>query len=327
MDSGARPKLAETDCVEHSASGNGATIDVLTIEAGTDLAQPAVRRDAQEALEGGGVILLPKAGFALTAREHELLSDLRNILAREPDGANGRPTIIFDPARGKIANFNYAFSGWKLVRAEIRRAVLPEIEAMMARFSQWAEDLIGRLLPSYLPVLDRDRITYRPNRRDAVQPLHVDSAYGYPTQGRGMLRVFCNIDPLNRPRVWQLGEPFEPFARRFLPAVHLRPPSWTAATLARLGVVGGAQTPYDRMIAELRRLGKGDEAYQRTAPRRVVEFPSGSAWIAITDLVLHGAMSGQHSVDQTFFLPAAGMRDAARSSLRILERLSGHRLV
>ena len=39
-----------------------------------------------------------------------------------------------------------------------------------------------------------------------VQPLHIDSAYGYPTQGRGMLRIFCNIDPLDRPRVWQLGE-------------------------------------------------------------------------------------------------------------------------
>jgi len=319
MSSAARPELSE--------SADGATIDVLTLEAGTNLEEPAVRRDAQEALEAGGVVFLPQGGFELTARERALLSDLRNILTQEPNSANGRPTIIFDPARGKIANFNFAFSGWKLVRAEVRRAVRPELEALMLRFGGWAERLIGGLVPSYPSVLDRDRITYRPNRRAAVQPLHVDSAYGYPTQGRGMLRVFCNIDPLDRPRVWHVGEPFEPFARRFLPAVHLRSPSWTAATLARLGIVGGAQTPYDRMIAELRRLGKGDEAYQRTAPRRVVEFPSGSAWIAITDLVLHGAVSGQHSLDQTFFLPAAGMRDAGRSSLRILERLSGQRLV
>jgi len=325
--SAAPPELAAHDRVGGAAHRPASVIEVLTIDAGADLTQPAVRRDALDALEGGGVVLLPSVGFELNARERHLLSDLRNILAREPDGDNGRPTIIFDPTRGKLANFNYAFSGWKLVRADVKRSVLPELQAMMVRYGGWAEDLIARVLPSYRSVLDRDRITYRPTRRNAVQPLHVDSAYGYPTQGRGMLRVFCNIDPFDRPRVWQLGEPFEGFARRFLPSVSLRRPSWTTAALSRLGIIGGAQTPYDRMLAELRRLGKGDVTYQRTAPRRVVEFPGGATWIAITDLVLHGAVSGQHSIDQTFFLPPTAMRDAARSSLRILERLSGQRLV
>ncbi|SFM20712.1 Kdo hydroxylase family protein [Nitrosomonas communis] len=36
-----------------------------------------------------------------------------------------------------------------------------------------------------------------------------------------MLRIFTNINPANGPRIWQLGEPFEPFMRRFLPAVRL----------------------------------------------------------------------------------------------------------
>ena len=80
------------------------------------------------------------------------------------------------------------------------------------------------------------------------------------------------------------------------------------------------------MIAQLRRLGKRDEAYQRTAPRRIVEFPSGSSWLAITDLVLHGAVSGQHSLDRTFYLPATAMRDPSRSSLSILERMTGRKL-
>jgi hypothetical protein len=142
-----------------------------------------------------------------------------------------------------------------------------------------------------------------------------------------MLRVFCNIDPLNRPRVWQIGETFEPFARRFLPAVRLRRPGRAASLLGHLGIVGGRKTAYDLLLAELRRLGKDDADYQRTAPRRVVEFPSGSTWLAITDLVLHGAMSGQHSLDQTFFLPASAMRTPSRSSLHILERLRGHALV
>lgn len=312
---------------ERPSTDAASAIDVLRIDGGLDLSAAGVQRDALEALESGGIVLLPTAGFRLLDSERQLLSDLGNFLTKAPDSANGRPTIIFDPARGHIKKFNYAFAGWRPVRAEVKPAALPDLERMMVRFGTWADDLIARLLPRYLGVLGRDRVTYRPNQRSAAQPLHVDSAYGFPTQGRGMLRIFCNVDPLDRPRLWHVGEPFEGFAKRFLPAVRLRRPGWTAAMLARLGVVGGAQTPYDLMIAELRRLGKHNAEYQRTAPRRVVEFPSGSAWLAITDLVLHGAISGQHSLDQTFLLPPGGMGDPSRSSLQILERLSGRHLV
>jgi 3-deoxy-D-manno-oct-2-ulosonic acid (Kdo) hydroxylase len=315
-------RMTERDAVDGASA-----VELLTLDAGIDLAAADVQRDAIEALESGHVVFLPTFGFELTVRERELITDLHNILSREPDGANGRPTIIFEPRRGGIKKHNYAFSGWRPVRAEVRQSVLPELEAMMARFGGWAEALIARLFPRYVSGLGRDRITYRPTQRSDVQPLHVDSAYGYPTQGRGMLRVFSNIDPLRRPRIWHVGEPFERFARRFVHAARRRDPSWSTALLARLGLVGGSQTPYDMMIADLRRLGKRDEEYQRTAPRRVVEFPSGSTWLAITDLVLHGAVRGQHSLDQTFFLPAAEMCDPGRSSLRILERLSGRRLV
>src|SRR5262249_32856774 len=153
------------------------------------------------------------------------------------------------------------------------------------------------------------------------------SAYGYPTQGRGMLRLFCNVDPDGQPRVWQVGEPFEPFAQRFVAATHPKRPGLATALLRGLGIVHGPKTEYDRLLADLRDIAKHDEGYQRAAPRRIVEFPSGSCWFAITDLVLHGAVSGQHSLDQTFFLPPAGMADPDRSSLHILERLTGRALV
>ena len=306
---------------------SSAAVAVLQIEAGLDLTAPEVRREALETLEGGGVIYLPQSGFSLSKAEQALLADLRNFLTDPPDIGNGRPTIIFEPARGRIRKLNFAYAGWRPVRAQIRAEALPPLERMMARYSAWAEDLIARLFPHYVAVLERDRVTYRPNQRSAVQPLHVDAAYGDPTQGRGMLRVFCNIDPLNRPRVWQIGEPFETFAGRFLPAVQPRRPSWSSALLARVGAIAGSKTAYDMLLADLRGRGKHDADYQRTAPRRIVEFPPGCCWLAITDKVLHGALSGQHSLDQTFYLPAAGMHDPTRSSLRILERLSGRRLV
>jgi hypothetical protein len=48
--------------------------------------------------------------------------------------------------------------------------------------------------------------------------------------------------------------------------------------------------------------------------------------VALTDIVLHGAISGQHAVDQVFFLPPKIMHDPARSALGILERLTGRTL-
>ena len=141
-----------------------------------------------------------------------------------------------------------------------------------------------------------------------------------------MLRVFTNINPVGRLRVWQLGEPFEPFVQRFLPGVHVKGPSWFSKLLARLGIVDGVKTKYDQYIAALRALGMRDKEYQSSAPRKLMEFPAGSSWIALTDLVLHGAISGQHSLDQTFYLPVEAMNDPARSPLRILERLTGEAL-
>ncbi len=303
------------------------TVKMLTIEPGTDLSAPEVRRTAIETLEGGGVIYLPRSGFELSERERELISDTANILTREPDVQDGRPTIIFDPARGRIKKYHYAQVRGKMMRAQVRDSARADIEAVMTRYSKWSEDVINQLLPSYEEALDRKRVTYRPFARNSTQSLHIDSSYGYPTQGRGMLRIFTNINPANRLRIWQLGEPFEPFVSRFLPAVRLTRPSWVSSILSRLGIVDGTKTKYDQYVAAIRALGIRDKEYQRTAPRKVMEFPVGSSWIAITDLVLHGAISGQHSLDRTFYLPVEAMNDPSRSSLRILERLTGQPLV
>jgi hypothetical protein len=310
-----------------SAPYAATTATIMTIPPGADLAERSVRDDALTTVEDGGIVLLSGTGFALSDAEAALVGELRAMLTTEPQVPDGRPTIIFDPARGGIKRFHFAYSRGRLVRAQVRPTARPVIEAMMARFGAWAEGVIGALLPSYGTNLDRDRITYRPNRRGDVQPLHMDSSYGFPTQGRGMLRVFSNIDPTSRPRVWQVGEPFAPVARRYVGSLRAQRSGLGAALLARLGLLGGAKTPYDRMMADLRRLVKGDKEYQREAPRRTVAFPAGSTWIALTDLVLHGAVSGQHSLDQTFYLPAAAMRDPSRSSLHMLERLTGQRLV
>lgn len=304
------------------------TAKILTIEPGTDLGAPEVQRTAVETLEGGGVIYLPKSGFKLSERERELISDTAKILTRTPNFEDGRPTIIFDPDRGQIRKYHYMKAGKrKMVRAQVRDTARPDLHAIMVRYGDWAKEMITQLFPDYQGALDCNRVTYRPIPRNKIQSLHIDSSYGYPTQGRGMLRIFSNIHPTIGPRLWQVGEPFESFVRRFLPSVHLGWQSWMSSILAHLGIGDGIKTKYDHYMAAIRARGMHDREYQKTAPRQIMEFPPGSSWIALTDLVVHGAVSGQHSLDQTFYLPVEAMSDPSHSSLRILERLTGEALV
>ena len=143
-----------------------------------------------------------------------MISDPAKILTQVPDVEDGRPTIIYDPAHGRIRSTTMPRWRGKMMRAKVRDTACTDIETAMARYGEWAEDVITQLFPSYREGLDRKRVTYRPFPRNSTQSLHIDSSYGYPTQGRGMLRIFTNINPVNRPRIWQLGEPFEPFVGR-----------------------------------------------------------------------------------------------------------------
>jgi len=155
-------------------------------------------------------------------------------------------------------------------------------------------------------------------RKDDTR-LHVDAFPSRPNHGERILRVFANVNPDGKPRVWELGEPFEAVAERFGPRV---PPQWpgSAWLLARLGITRGVRTPYDHVMLNLHDLAKLDEAYQRASPKTRFEFPAGSAWMCFTDRVMHAALSGQHAFEQTFYLPVAAMRDERLAPLRILER-------
>jgi len=290
--------------------------DVVEIDAGADLDEPGVRAVAQAALESGQVLFLPERPFTLTDAERELMLDRAAIepALAESRRHRGRPTLLFDTQAR-------ALEGTALPPAQ--RSV---VEAMLGRYADWCRELVTALLPSFGAAAFQERITFRPGLRDHAQGLHVDSAKLHPTQGRSLLRVFCNIDPRGRPRVWEVGEAFEPLARRFLPAAPATPPLHRRLA-ARLGLAKPLRTAYDLAMDELHHAVKFDPDYQRAAPRKLVGFPSGSTWLAMPDVLLHGAVSGQYSLDQVFFVPVSALREPERSSLRILERLLDRRLV
>ena len=193
---------------------------------------------------------------------------------------------------------------------------------------------MGQWLSHYRDRLEVGRTSFRPVeiegrptswRKDDTR-LHIDSFPATPVQGRRILRVFSNVNPAGRARVWRIGEEFEPLARRY--AGRLRVPWPGAPSLLRLfRVTKSRRSPYDSLMLQLHDSMKADATYQAEALQQRVEFPSGSTWVAFTDQVSHAAMAGQYQLEQTFMLPVNAMIDEHRSPLRILERLMGRKLV
>jgi hypothetical protein len=211
--------------------------------------------------------------------------------------------------------------------AEILRKVL-------TRYSQAAQTLMRQLFPHYEKTLKVQRASLRPAeiagrksswRKDDTR-VHVDAFPTLPTHGERIIRMFCNVNPHGKPRVWRIGEPFEDVAKHFLPGIR-RPLPGSARLLRLVRLTKKLRTEYDHYMLGLHDAMKSDLGYQSRVGQTPVSIPPGTTWIAYTDSVSHAALSGQHQFEQTFALPVAGMLDPAKSPLRILERLTGRALI
>jgi len=65
-----------------------------------------------------------------------------------------------------------------------------------------------------------------------------------------------------------------------------------------------------------------DEALKALGTMENFNFPPVSTWLCFTDQVLHGVLSGQYMLEQTFYLPVQAMHDPEKSPLRILEEIT-----
>ncbi|HEY2179061.1 MAG TPA: Kdo hydroxylase family protein [Caulobacteraceae bacterium] len=270
-------------------------------------------RDAFAArLETEGLIVLDDATFTLTDEESALLT----------------------PALGDGRAKNISLAPGEAVRGtSAQGAEAAALQALMSRFATWARDLVLERAQSYAGALETGRTSFRPRavNDEPVSPrkddrrLHVDAFASQPTGGRRILRVFSNINPAGEDRTWQVGEPFEAYARRWLGKAR-RP--WLGETWAmrRLGLTKGTRTAYDSLMLALHDGAKLDLGYQRDAPRREFRFPPGATWVVYTDSTVHAAIAGRYALEQTFYLPLAAMAAPQTAPARILERLTGRAL-
>lgn len=274
----------------------------------------ALQHRALTALEHGKVLVLPDLPFLVAAQEADLL--------RPDTSGSGRKNVSLDPSTGALGN------------VALDAASQARVAAMMQRFADGAARLLHDLLPAYAPRLERARTSFRPSEiagrqysaRHDDRRLHVDAFPSRPAAGKRILRLFSNVAPDGALRRWRVGEPFEPFAARFLPRTRAPAPGSTWL-LQRLGLTKGRRTRYDHIMLNLHDLGKLDTAYQDSAPQAEVAFPPGTTWLCFTDQVLHAALSGHCALEQTFHLPVSAMAEPNCSPLYVLQRLAGRALV
>ena len=285
-----------------------ATYEVPLTAWHAELSEEECRR-AQLCLESGGVLLFPGLAFTLTNEERPLLD--------HPDPTEGRvKNVSYDPANDSLRG--------TILEGEERETA----RAMLARYSACARELILKICPAYAAHLITKRASWRPVEIEGRVPLswrkddrliHVDAFPSTPTGGHRLLRVFTNIHPADRARVWVIGEEFQAVVQRF----HAKVPAYSAVVaylLSMFHLTRGLRTSYDHTMLAIHDLMKGDPQYQQSVPKTRLELRPGTTWVTFTDQCSHSALAGQHALEQTFDLDPEGLLYPELSPLRVLEK-------
>lgn len=265
------------------------------------------QEDSVNLLEEGKVLFFPEYFYSEVAPN--LLSE--TIL----DGS--RKNISYDAQRKTLSAYKKDISGLDT-----------QLTQMMQGYADFAYQLIQTALPSYIPHLQWGRTSFRPaqvsgrassKRKDDTR-LHVDSFSASPVHGLRILRVFCNVNPHNEPRIWNIGEPFTKVLERFAPQIASYS-KLKAHVLKWVKTTKTLRSAYDHYMLHLHDTMKLDDAYQGQVEKIQVDFPAQSSWIVFTDHVSHAALSGQHLLEQTFYLPADKMANPECSPLNQWQKI------
>lgn len=273
-----------------------------------------IQNTAVQALEDGYVLYFPHLSFHLSSMEQQFLS----------------PEKV-DP---KSKNISYDLKNDKLGGTLHTGSEAEMLKQMIKRYALSSRQFLEALIPCYKSSLMQAKTSFRPveihGRKSSVRKddtrLHVDSFPSNPTQGKRILRVFTNINHEGKPRVWRIGEPFQDVVTKVVPkASH---PIFGVPTLLKLlGITKAYRTDYDHYMGQIHDAMKKDDHYQKTVPQEKISFPPGSSWMVYTDQVSHAAMSGQHVLEQTFYLPISGLNNESTAPVSVLSKFFNKQLV
>lgn len=264
-------------------------------------------QNSVEGLESGKILFFPKHHYASV--DKSLLSE--SILH------GTHKNVSYDYKRKKLGAFKKEINGLDT-----------KLTDLMSSYAEFAHELLQQSLPTYVHYLQWGRTSFRPaqingritsKRKDDTR-LHVDSFSASPVNGLRILRVFCNVNTQLEPRVWNVGEPFSEVLQRFAPQI----PTYNKFKAKMLHMVKTTKTlrsAYDHYMLHLHDKMKLDDKYQQEVTKTQINFPAASSWIVFTDHVSHAALSGQHLLEQTFYLPVDKMANPELSPLRHWQKI------
>ncbi len=266
-----------------------------------------IQQQAIQALEHGQVVYLNQLPFVVNVPETALLT----------------PALC----DGKAKNVSYDIRTNQLHGTKCTGETRILLQHFMQRYAVYSAQLINNLFPEYKAHLQQARTSFRPveiagrtapsyRKNDTL--LHVDAFPASPVQGSRILRVFTNVNPHGKPRVWRVGEPLDQVINKFVP--HVRRPIPGSAWLLKLfGITRGKRTKYDHYMLNIHNQMKADPHYQKNCAQSEIHFAPGATWIVYTDQVSHAAMAGQYVLEQTFYLPATAMHFQNTAPVKVLE--------
>jgi hypothetical protein len=279
----------------------------------TSWTQPSPRLDWASDLESGKVLHFNALPFALSQQEQSFFRD---------DLLDPRHRNISLDALGQLKGLNQQLGS------------ATQVSELILRFRACANELVHSAFPKYKEYLRVAPTSFRPkeveSRKQSVRAddkrLHVDAFPTRPNYGERILRVFLNINPNGKPRVWRIGEPFEDIAKRFMPEI--KPYSrFRAQLLNQFKLTKSLRSEYDHLMLGLHDGMKRSNEYQTASPQLTYEFMPGSVWVCFSDQTSHAAMAGQFMMEQTYHLPAQAMYNPSSSPLAILTKLAQKELI
>ncbi|MGK5595003.1 MAG: Kdo hydroxylase family protein [Parachlamydiaceae bacterium] len=289
-------------------------LETMNLNAWDQTISVDMQEKALHSLEQGKVLYFPFLPFKVHHHEEKFLSPL--------------------VAHPKSKNISYDMQQDRLGGAHTEVKDIDQLKEMVKRFASQSRNLFDALFPHYSRYCRQAKTSFRPiessNRKISKYKddtlLHVDSFPSNPVKGERILRIFSNVNPHGKPRVWRIGEPFTNVVEKMAPRVK-QPWPGSAYFLKLFRLTKDYRTLYDHYMLKIHDAMKLDPHYQKHVFQWEIHFPAGSTWIVYTDQVSHAAMSGQHLFEQTFHLPIKAMKNPDTTPQRVLEKFLQQTLV